>query len=287
LSNSLELLVRLSVFAFVLSSMFGMGLNMTIRQVFEPFRSTRLVLSTLLANFVLVPASAYLITRTVTADRSLFIALILLGTASGAPLFPKLVEFARSNVRLAVSLMALQMAVTIAYMPLVLPTFFPAVHANAWSIAKPLLTVVLPPLAAGLILRAYREQVAARLQTVFRVSSNATLALVIFFGLAANFSKVLQDGSVNTIVAGALLVLVSLAFGFILGGPHLDTRGVLALGTSQRNVSVAFLVGIESFREPKLVTTLAILALVASCIQLPAAFTIGTRVRLQGGNSVS
>ena len=105
--------------------MFGMGLNLTIRQISEPFRSTRLVLSALAANFVLVPLSAYLITKTITMDRSLAIGLLLLGTASGAPLFPKLVEFARGNVALAIGLMALLMAVTIAYMPLGVAGVFP------------------------------------------------------------------------------------------------------------------------------------------------------------------
>lgn len=271
--------MRFAVFAFVLTSMFGMGLNMTIRQISEPFRSTRLVLSALAANFVLVPLSAYLITKTITMDRSLAIGLLLLGTASGAPLFPKLVEFARGNVALAIGLMALQMAVTIAYMPLVLPTFFPAVHAHAWSIARPLLTVVLPPLAAGLFLRAYRDQIAERLQPVFRVASNVALILVIALGLAANLPNVPREGSLKAIVAGALLVLASLGSGFALGGPHVDTRKVLALGTSQRNVSVAFLAGVESFREPGVVTMLAILALVAICIQIPTAFTMAICVK--------
>jgi bile acid:Na+ symporter, BASS family len=286
LPNSLELLVRLAVFAFVLSSMFGMGLNMTTQEILEPFRSTRLILAALAANFVLVPLSAYVIARAITADRSLTIGLVLLGTASGAPLFPKLVEFARGNVALAVGLMALQMAVTILYMPLALPTFFPAVHANAWSIARPLLTIVLPPLAAGLILRAYRQQIAARLQSAFRVASNVALLLVILLGLAANLSNMLRDGSLNAVVAGALLVLISLVFGFALGGACEGTRTVLALGTSQRNVSVAFLVGIESFREPKVVTTLAILALVALCIQLSTAFAIGRYANQKGMNFV-
>ncbi len=134
MSKSLELLVQLSVFAFVLSSMFSMGLNMTAQKILGPLRSPQLVLSALAANFVLVPALAYLIVRAVGADRPLAIALLLMGTASGAPFFPKLVEFARGNVALAIGLMALQMAVTIVYMPVVLPIFFSAAHANAWSI---------------------------------------------------------------------------------------------------------------------------------------------------------
>ncbi len=139
---------------------------------------------------------------------------------------------------------------------------------------RPLLLVVLPPLATGLILRARGMRTAAQLEPAFRVASNAALLLIIVLGIGANLSNVVRDGSLSAIVAGVLLVLVSLGLGFSLGGPHMDTRRVMALGTSQRNVSVAFLVGMESFHEPKVITALAILALVAFCIQVPTAFAL-------------
>ena len=119
MSNSLELATRISAFAFVVLSMLSVGLTLSIKEVREPFKSTRLVISALAANFVLVPLSAYLITRAIPLEQSLAIALLLLGTASGAPMLPKLVEFATGNLALAVGLMALLMAGTIITMPLV------------------------------------------------------------------------------------------------------------------------------------------------------------------------
>jgi bile acid:Na+ symporter, BASS family len=89
--HSLELAAQISVIAFVVLSMFSAGLTLSIQQVSEPFKSTRLLISALAANFVLVPLSAYLITRAIPLEQSLVIALLLLGTASGAPLLPKLV----------------------------------------------------------------------------------------------------------------------------------------------------------------------------------------------------
>jgi bile acid:Na+ symporter, BASS family len=280
-SNSLEPLEQLTVFSFVLSSMFSMGLSLTIPQILEPFKSTRLVLSALAANFILVPISAYAITRAIPMDQSLAIGLLLLGTASGAPLFPKLAEFARGNLALAVGLMALQMTVTIIYIPLVLPMILPGVHVRAWFIAMPLLTVVLPPLASGLFLRAYGGNLAAQLQPLCRVASNVVLTLLIIFGVTANSANVVRSGSLKAIIAGTLLLLMSFSFGFALGGPNSDTRKVLALGTAQRNFSVAFLVALESFREFEVVTVLAILALLALFIQIPTALGLGRYINPQ------
>ena len=159
--------------------MFSMGLNLTIGQILESVQSTRLVVSALAANFVLVPLSAYIITRAISLDQPFTIGLLLLATASGAPIFPKLVEYARGDIALAVGLMALLMAATIVYMPIVVPLIVPGVHTGTWAIAKPLLVVVLPALVSGLCLRTYRKTLAERLQPILRVASNVALVFVI------------------------------------------------------------------------------------------------------------
>ena len=279
--HSLELASQISVIVFVVLSLLSAGLTLSIRQVREPFSSTRLVIAALIANFVLVPISAYVITREIPLDRSFAVALLLLGTAGGAPMLPKLVEFARGDVALAVGLVALLMTGTIVTMPLVLPMLLPGVHANAWSIAKPLLAVVLPSLAAGLGVRAYSKSLAARLQPIFRSASNLALAVVILVAVADNFSPLVRSGSLNAVVAGAFLVFIWFGIGFALGGPDADTRIVLALGTTQRSVSIALLVAIENFKESNVVNVLAILALVALVIQIPAALALGMRVNHQ------
>jgi predicted Na+-dependent transporter len=269
---------------FVVLSIFSAGLSLSIYEIQEPFKSTRLLISALVANFVLVPLSAYLIAKTIAREQSLGIALLLLGTASGAPMLPKLVEFARGSLALAVGLMALMMAGTIVTMPLVLPMLLPGAHTSSWLIARPLLLVIFPSLAAGLSLRAYRKTLAARLQPIVQVASSIALAVVVLVAVLSNFSNVAGIGSLHTIFAGTTLFLISFGIGFTLGGRDADARKVLALGTTQRSVSVAFLVAIENFGESNVVNVLAILALLALVIQVPAAFTWGTRAKRQNVN---
>jgi predicted Na+-dependent transporter len=48
--------------------MLAMGLSLTVKQIMDPLRNTRLVLLALLANFILVPALAYLITVVIRLD---------------------------------------------------------------------------------------------------------------------------------------------------------------------------------------------------------------------------
>ena len=267
------------MFLFVVLSIFSAGLSLSVQQSRAPFKSGRLVISALAANFVLIPLALYLITKAIPLDKFLAVALLLLGTASGAPSLPKLVEFARGDLQLGVGLMTLLMAGTILTMPLVLPMLLPGAHVNTWSIAKPLLVVVTPSLAAGLSLQAYRKILAARLQPSFRLASNVALGVVILASLGANFSNIGTAESLNAVVAGTVLFIVSYGIGFALGGPDPGTRKVLGLATASRGISIAFLVAIENFREPEVVNLLAIFALIAFVILVPAALTLGARTK--------
>ena len=75
---------------FVISSMASMGLRLKVSQILAPLKNARLVVVALVANFILVPLLAYVITLVVPLDESTRIGLILLSTAAGAAFLPKL-----------------------------------------------------------------------------------------------------------------------------------------------------------------------------------------------------
>ena len=87
------------------------------------------------------------------------------------------------------------------------------------------------------------------------------------------------------VAAGTLFFLISFGIGFALGGPNADARKVLALGTTQRSVSIAFLVAIENFCESNVLNVLAILAVLSLVTQIPVALALGTRMKHQKVNS--
>jgi BASS family bile acid:Na+ symporter len=272
---ALQLAAKLAILLFVVTNMLGVGLGLRVSQILEPLRSTRLMLLALAANFVLVPMLAYFITRVVALDKPLVIGILLLGTGAGAPFLPKLAEFARGNIGFSVGLMLLLMTVTIVYMPIVLPSLLPRAHVSPWSVAKPLVTVMLIPLTLGLLVRACKETSARRLEPCLRRASTIALVVVIILVLAANWHRAVRTIGFNAILAGALLVLLSLGCGFVLGGPSADTRSVLAFGTAQRDISAALLVAVENFPDPGIVVMLIVVALLGVCIEIPLAVALG------------
>ena len=277
MSDSIPLLAKLAVIAFVVTNMLTMGLSLSVRQIHDTLKSWRLVLSVLVINFIAIPLLAFLISKLVPLEPSLVVAVLLLGTASGAPILPKLVEFAKGNLALAVGGMGLLMAVTIVYVPTVLPLLLPGSHANGWSIAKPLLAVTFPPLTVALAVRAYRPLLSTLLAPYMRLASNIALLAVVILAIALNYSNVIRIRNLEVIVAGAGLFLGAFGIGYIFGGPDPETRKVLGLSAAVRNASVAFLIAVENYPGTTVINYLVVLGIVAILIQLLLAFALGRR----------
>ena len=151
-------IMNLSTLVFVVTSMLAMGLSLTVAQILAPLRNTRLVILALAANFVLAPIAAYLITQAFPLTDSLKTGLILVSTAAGAPFLPRLAQMAKGNLAFSVGLMVLLMVTTVLYMPLMLPLLVGGVTVNPWDIARPLIFLMLFPLAAALFVKARYTQ---------------------------------------------------------------------------------------------------------------------------------
>jgi BASS family bile acid:Na+ symporter len=79
------------------------------------------------------------------------------------------------------------------------------------------------------------------------------------------------------ILAGLLFIAVGFGIGWLLGGPGMDTRRVLALGTAQRNIAAALVVGSQSFRDPKVVVMVVVVAIVSLLVLMPLSWLLAKR----------
>src|SRR5881394_681027 len=178
--------VPITMLAFVVSSMLAVGLSLTFQEIVAPLRNRKLVFFALLANFVLMPAGALAIAKLLRLDQSLGIALLLLGTAAGAPFLPKLAGIAKGNLPFAVGLMVLLMVLTVVYMPLVLPLLLEGVSVDPMKIARSLLLLMLLPLGVGLAVNAGFGSIAERMRAPLNRISTVSLALLIALLLVTN-----------------------------------------------------------------------------------------------------
>ena len=260
LMHLLNKVATTALLGFVVSSMMAMGVGFTVHQIIDALRDVRLVLLALLANFVLMPLAALALDKMLRLDEPLGVGLLLLGTAAGAPFLPKLTELAKGNLPFAVGIMMLLAVGTVGYLPLALPLLLPGVTVNSGKIAGWLFLLTLLPLAAGLALRA---------KPMLDWVSNIILIPMVLLLAVANIDKILHVFGTRGILAGLLLIALGFGIGWMLGGPGIDTRRALALGTGQRNIAAALVVASESFSDPSVVIMVIVVTIVGLLTLMP------------------
>lgn len=278
MTEILSSLVQLSMLVFVIGSMFSLGLSLTVQQIIDPLKNTRMVVLALVANFVLIPLLAYGLAILFNLDETLRIGLILLSTAAGAPFLPKLVDVAKGNIAFSVGLMVLLMVVTIIYLPLVLPLLLGDVEVSPWDIAQSLIIMMLIPLAAGLFIKGRYEEAAAKIQPAFGMAANIALITLTVLGLVLNFSSMIALVGTLGILAGIVFILIALIIGYLLGGSNPGDKSVMGLGTAQRNIAAALVVAGQNFGT-EVITYLVLIAVISLVILMPAAGEIGRRIQ--------
>jgi BASS family bile acid:Na+ symporter len=261
--------VPVALLVFVVSSMLAVGLSLTVGQILAPLRNARLVILALVANFVLMPLSALLIARVFRLDQPLGVALLLLGGAAGAPFLPKLAGVAKGNLAFSVGLMVLLMVLTVGYMPIVMPLLLEGVSVDPMQIARSLVLLMLLPLVIGLALRARFAAAAGRAAPVLNRVSTLSLTLMVVLMLVTNLRNIIDLFGTRGVLASIVFLLVGFGLGWLLGGPGRDTRSVLALGTAQRNIAAALVVGGQNFDDPRVVVMVVVVAIVGLLVLMP------------------
>jgi BASS family bile acid:Na+ symporter len=277
LTEFFSAIAGISGLLFVVTSMLAMSLSLSVQQMTQPLKNARLMILALLANFVLVPALAYAITKVIPLEQSLQIGVILLGTAAGAPFIPKLVQGAKGNVAYAVGLMFLIMVVTIFYLSFILPLLLAGVEVNPWDIAKSLIVTMLIPLVIGMLIKSHSPDVADHWAPVMQKISSLSILILLVVGLGLNISNIL--GFIGTLGIGAMVLLIvgALVIGLLLGGRDPGIRSAMGLSTANRNGAAALLVATQNFSGTDTLPFVLVGTVLMLLILLPVAKRMGAR----------
>jgi BASS family bile acid:Na+ symporter len=269
--------VPVTMLTFVVSSMLAVGLSLSVTQILGPLRNLKLVSLALVANFILIPMSAYGIAWLLRLDEPLGVALILLGTAAGAPFLPLLARLSKGNIAFSVGLMVLLMIVSVGYMPLVLPFLLKGVSVDPLQILRSLVLLMMLPLAIGLVVKARFSSAAAKIQPPLSRIASLTLILLIGLLLVTNIQNVISLFGTRGVLASVVFLAVASAIGWLMGGADATTKPVMALGTAQRNIAAALVVGGQNFTDPRVVVMIVVVAIVGLLLLMPLARFFGTK----------
>ena len=281
-----DVLFNLFALIFVVASMLSMGFALTGKMIITPLKNWKLVAGALLVNFAVIPLVAYLLLQVIPLGEGLAIGVALLATAAGAPFIPKLAQAAKGDIAFSVGLMTLLMAVTVVFVPVVLPYMVPGASVNPLSIAGSLIILMIIPLLIGLFTRARYKGIADQLRPYMTQASTIGLLAVIILGIIVNWEYLVSAIGSYAILFALIFYPVCFVCGWGFAGGNKDKRSVMGLGTAQRNVSAALVVAAQNFAgTPDVIVMVIVSALIGLFILFPIAGELGKRASKASGSS--
>lgn len=280
MTEILPIVFKVSLVIFMAGNLLDMGLRLQVQDALVGLRNPRFVIYSLLWSFVLCPGLAWLATLVVPLAPPYAMGLLLVSMAPCAPFLPMLVDKARGNLGYTASFMLLAAVGTVVYMPFAVPFVVKGVTVSAWQIARPLLTLVLAPLAVGMAILRASPALAARLQPfVKRITGLATIVMLASMLLLFGKGFVGSAGSYATATLLAYLAVVTVAsYGLAFGLPP-DQKSVLSLGVCTRNAGAALAaLGAVPDVDPQAIIVAALVVPIMIIVSLPAARWFAGRV---------
>jgi BASS family bile acid:Na+ symporter len=229
----------------------AVGLRLTWSEVKSAVHACRFT-AILTANFLVIPALSVAAIKLFGLPHQVAIAMILLATAPFAPVVPVFARMARADLALAAGLTAVYPLASVLLTPLAaqgalwILAHADPVRLNLLTSLGLLAATISFPLAAGVFIRHRAPHWAQRLLRPVEIISEATGATSLALVTAMEFQTITDLGW-RAWMAMAIGFELSLAVGWLLGGPSLGARRVVALGTSNRNIALALLVALQNF----------------------------------------
>ena len=147
----------------------------------------------------------------------------------------------------------------------------------AWLLLL-LLLLVVAPLLVG---RAWQQWAPAAAPKLGRLLGLLSIVLFIIATLAAGKYKMptLKSIGLGGIVAIIVFILCAWAVGWLLGGPGISSRKVLAIGTSMRNVGVCYSIAAHYFPGTDVVVPILAFSVISIPMNMLFALITGRALR--------
>lgn len=238
-------LLSLAALGTVFTVMFSIGLGIAWGQFRWIWGQPGLMLRSLFAVLVAVPAIAIAVATALGLPRLAEIGLVLMAVSPGAPVALRKSLKSGGDRAFAPALQIAVAVLAVVSMPLSIAGLNEYYGGKAaiepWPLAKQVFVAQLLPLALGMAVRAFAAAGADWLEPrLARVSTGLLLVLVVL-AIVEMFPLVLLAGT-RVGIAIVLVTLGALAVGQLMGGPEPGTRTAVAITAAARNPGLALLV---------------------------------------------
>jgi bile acid:Na+ symporter, BASS family len=275
------------VVLYTVTNMASLGLELSLRETMTSLRSARLVVLTLLWGWVVGPAFAVLLTKVLPLAEPHALGLLIFSLAPVAPMVSLLARRARSDMDFTAALVPLAMVATVVLLPLLAPWLMKGVTLNAWSLAKPLLLLVLLPLVVCAVIKVYASPVADKLFPVARRLAGLSTLVTLGFVVVFHFRDIVRTVGSYAIGAEVLFLLAIALVSYRLGfGLKQGQRSAMALAMATRN-GAPMLAVFSAFpdQDPRMLVMLLLSGPVPAIVAFPLARFFASRAGTPGAEA--
>lgn len=260
------LVLKGSIFLTVLAQ----GLNATLNDALYLLQRPGQLLRALVSMNVIMPIVAMALSMAYDFAPAVQIALVALALSPVPPIFPnkgfKAGGRASYTIGLLVAIGLLSIIVVPIAAEIVSVAFQKPTYINPSVIARVISISVLLPLSAGIAVRYFAPQFAARFAKPLSTIAMTMLVLGALPILFTSWPAIMSLVGNGTVLAIVIFVLIALATGHLLGGPDPDDRTVLALSTAARHPAIALAMAHTYAPGNKLVLAAVLLYLLVNTI---------------------
>jgi BASS family bile acid:Na+ symporter len=277
---TIDQVINALVMVTLVEMMATIGLGVSFADVRGVARDWRLVGRAALANYVCVPAVVVGLLVLFGSAPMVAAGFLIVAVCPGAPYGPPFTALARGDVPRSVGLMVILAGSSAFVAPELLLLLLPLLagdqplRVDAVKIVTTLLVTQLLPLGAGLLVRHRRPALADRLKRPATLVG--TVLNLVTFGLilAVQYPTLLAIRPTG-FVGMFILLALTVAAGWLLGGPGGEARRAMAFTTGVRNAAVSLVIATASFPGTEAVTAALAYALVQTIVLALVALVCG------------
>lgn len=214
-----------------------------------------LLLRAIVANFVVVPLVAVLLCRAFRLPDPIATALILMALAPGVPFLVLSGGRQRGGSHeFAVELAMVMPAVSVLTIPIAANFILPASDRLTVpaTVLVSLCVYQLAPLILGVLVAQWSPASARKLARPARYVTMGSFVVLLALLVPAMVKGVATVFGTFGLFAMLLTVLISVVVGWIAGGPHVEYRRTLAIGTALRNPGIALMIATTQFKDARI-----------------------------------
>lgn len=276
----MALVMQVAIVLFMAGTLLAMGLGLTIAEAVTGLSRRGLLVRALAAGFIAGPALAWAIAAVLPISDQLASGLYLLAFAPCAPFLPGVAERAGGTRSETAAVMLVLSVATVVILPFAVPRIMPGTEVSPAAVARPLIALVLAPLALGVTVRRWNPALAGRLRTPVAQGARLAGGVLLVLCLLRYGRDFLSLYGGFGILALLLLQTGLTVAGLIIGRGLPDAeRTVLTLAITTRNVGASFAPLVAA---AQMSGAAALIIVLAIPVQLVAAEVAVRRMRRTG-----